>query len=95
MFAVKREIVPEDELAVPGSTLIQQPQAAFTESCPASGIVAFSVVGENHVSSGGLTLSVSLLLEAGDDVQTFVTSDGGSTRHLARYNFTGHLVKPY
>jgi hypothetical protein len=155
------------------AVLNQQPQAAFTESCPASGIVVFSAVGEHHVSSGGLTLlgysgtyesvgggwtpgggtfiapcrglyffsisfvkdayyyggttddvyvtitrngvgkgyawsgagdgsrstgtySVSLLLEAGDYVQTFVSSDGGgATRHLARYNFTGHLVRPY
>lgn len=153
--------------------LNQQPQAAFIESCPASGIVAFSVTGYNHVSSGGSTLlgyavtyenvgggwapgggtfiapcrglyffsisfvkdayyyggtttdvfvtitrngidkgaawsgagdgsrstgtySVSLFLEAGDYMQTFVSSDGGGvTRHLGRYNFTGHLVKSY
>lgn len=152
--------------------LQQQPEASLTSACPTSGLVAFSVVGSGHVSSGGLTLlgyqgtyerlgggwtpggstfiapcrglysftvsfvkdayayggtrndvyvyvthngsekgyawsgdgdgerstgtySVAFFLQAGDYVQTFVGSDEGRTRHLARYNFTGHLVRPY
>jgi C1q-related factor len=55
---------------------------------------AWSGAGDGNRSTG--TYSVSLLLEAGDYVQTVVSSDGGGAmRHLIRYNFTGHLVKPY
>ncbi len=152
--------------------LASQPSATLSTTCPSSGIVAFSVVGSEHVSSGAATLlgyagtytnvgggwtagggtfvapcrglyffsisfvkdayyyggttddvyvflyrngthrgyawsgegdgyrstgtySIALLLDAGDYVQTFASSDGGYTRHLSRYSFTGHLVKSY
>jgi hypothetical protein len=39
------------------------------------------------------TYTVALFLYAGDNVQTFVESDGGRYRNLALYNFTGFLVK--
>ncbi|MDC0711284.1 fibrinogen-like YCDxxxxGGGW domain-containing protein [Stigmatella sp. ncwal1] len=52
---------------------------------------AWSGEGAGYRDTGAY--SVVLLLQDGDYIQTFVSSDGSSTRHLARYNFTGHLVK--
>jgi len=50
--------------------------------------------GEGSGNRGTGTYTVTLILNPGDYVQTFVASDGNVTRHLARYNFTGYLVKP-
>ncbi|KFE64398.1 hypothetical protein DB31_2192 [Hyalangium minutum] len=53
---------------------------------------AWSGAGAGNRDTG--TYSLVLLLNQGDYVQTFVSSgSGGATRHLMRYNFTGHLVK--
>ncbi len=53
---------------------------------------AWSGAGAGNRDTGAYNLV--LLLQQGDYVQTFVSSDGnGATRHLARYNFTGHLVR--
>ncbi len=176
--AKARRALPDETLLVRDHKTVdpvlqQQSQASLMGSCPSSGVVAFSVAGDHHVSSGGLTLlgyqgtyesigggwisgggtfiapckglyfftvsfvkdtysyggttndvwvyithngfgkgyawsgqgagnrdtgtySLALVLQAGDYVQTFVNSDGsGATRHLARYNFTGHLVRMY
>ncbi len=38
--------------------------------------------------------TVTLLLQQGDAVQTFVSSAGSAKRHLSKYDFTGYLVKP-
>ena len=39
------------------------------------------------------TYSVSLVLEKGDYVQTFVSSASGVKRHLIKFDFTGHMVR--
>jgi len=55
---------------------------------------AWSGQGTGHRGTG--TYSVVLFLNQGSYVQTFVGSGGGeSKRHLAGYNFTGHLVKAW
>jgi hypothetical protein len=50
--------------------------------------------GEN-IESDRVTgsYSVALMLEQGDYVQTFAFSDVGLKRHLAKFNFTGYLVR--
>lgn len=49
--------------------------------------------GQGHVDRDTGVYGVTLFLEQGDYVQTFVSSDGRMKRHLLEYNFTGHLVK--
>jgi hypothetical protein len=53
---------------------------------------AWSGAGAGTRDTGTYTLT--LFLQQGDYIQTFVSSQGGATRHLIRYNFTGHLIKP-
>jgi hypothetical protein len=48
----------------------------------------------NIIRSTG-TYTVALLLQQGDYVQTYVSSQSGYKRHLNKYDFTGYLVKPY
>jgi hypothetical protein len=50
--------------------------------------------GEGGGSRGTGVYSVTLRLVPGDAVQTFVHSDGGPTRHLSDYNFTGYRIAP-
>lgn len=50
--------------------------------------------GEGAGMRGTGVYSVTLRLVQGDAVQTFVHSDGGLTRHLADYNFTGYRIAP-
>jgi hypothetical protein len=39
------------------------------------------------------TYTVAVFMNAGDYVQTYVSSDGGAKRRIGRFNLTGYLVK--
>ncbi len=57
--------------------------------------VAWAGAAADVIRTGG-SYTVSLLLNEGDYVQTFVYSGAaGSKRLLSRYDFTGYLVKAY
>lgn len=49
--------------------------------------------GQGHVDRDTGAYSVTLFLNQGDYVQTFVSSHGNMKRHLLEYNFSGHLVR--
>jgi hypothetical protein len=53
---------------------------------------AWAGEGGGNRETGAYT--VVLNMNANDWVQTFVSSDGGPTRHLAQYNFSGFFLKP-
>lgn len=49
--------------------------------------------GQGHVDRDTGVYGVTLFLQQGDYVQTFVASEGSLKRHLLEYNFSGHLVR--
>ncbi len=49
--------------------------------------------GEAEMERNTGVYTVTLVLQPGDHVQTFVSSDGDHRRYLSRYHFTGYLVR--
>lgn len=55
--------------------------------------VGFAWSGEGAGRRGTGTHTVHLLLNIGDVIQTYASSDGGVLRHLSLYEFTGALIR--
>jgi len=78
---------------IPSGPLLPPQLSMYIMHNGASKGFAWSGQGTGHRGTG--TYSVVLFLNQGSYVQTFVGSGGEFKRHLASYNFTGHLVKAW
>ncbi|MFY0569917.1 C1q-like domain-containing protein [Archangium lansingense] len=57
--------------------------------------MGYAWAGQADISRSTGTYTVSLLLQQGDYIQTFVTSQSGYKRYLNKYDLTGYLVRPF